>query len=73
MKWLLRVPVDADLDDLATKLSVIGCTLDDLDPVPQEPDEKIVYAEGPRDLPARLSQISVSVKAYPNSEFEFYN
>ncbi|MGN9786131.1 hypothetical protein ACTMTF_32205 [Nonomuraea sp. ZG12] len=72
MDWLLTVPADTDLGTLAAKLSAVGCTLRDLDPVPLGPDEKVVYARGPHDVSARLAAIDIPVKANPDSEPEPY-
>ncbi|MCX4625472.1 hypothetical protein [Streptomyces sp. NBC_01443] len=72
MKWLLVVPVDTDLTFLAEKVSEVGGVLDDVEPVPQGSGEQIVYAEGPKDIEARLVRMGVSVKASPSSDFEMF-
>ncbi|MFI1281320.1 hypothetical protein ACH4U5_11280 [Streptomyces sp. NPDC020858] len=70
MKWLLTVPVGTDLGDLAARLSTVGSTLLDFDPVPLGDDEMAVEAEGPHDLPARVVGLGLPIKVNPSSEFD---
>lgn len=69
MNWLLTVPTGADLGDLATRLSTVGGTLLDSDPVPIGDDEMVVEAEGPPDLPTRAATLGLPIKVNPSSEF----
>jgi hypothetical protein len=70
MKWLLTVPAGTDLGHLAARLSTVGATLLDADPVPQGDDELVVQAEGPHDLPTRVAGLGLPIEAYPSSEFD---
>ncbi|MFE5482290.1 hypothetical protein [Streptomyces sp. NPDC056527] len=70
MKWLLTVPIGTALGDLATRLSTVGGTLLDVEPVPIGDDEMVVQAEGPHDLPTRVAGLGLPIKVNPSSEFD---
>lgn len=73
MKWLLTVGKGVDLDVLRAELAQLDSTLGTESPVPLADEEKVVPAEGPTDLPARLAAARIyHVKAYPDSELELY-
>jgi hypothetical protein len=72
MKWLLTTPVDADLESLRTEVEAAGAKLEEVDPVPLDEGEQVLYAEGPDDLHERLANASVPVRAHPNSPMELY-
>jgi hypothetical protein len=73
MKWLLTVPVDTDIEALARDLSAIGAVVEDDEPVPLGDHDKVVYVEGPQDLPSRLAGTNVEVRGIdPNSELGFF-
>ncbi|MER6342921.1 hypothetical protein ACWC10_01710 [Streptomyces sp. NPDC001595] len=70
MKWLLTVPAGMDLGDLAARLSAVGGTLLDVDPVPLGETEKVVQGEGPADLDTRVAGLGLPVRVNPSSEFD---
>ena len=72
MRWLLTTGADSDLDDLAARLAPLGVSLDDEPPVPLDGGEQVVFANGPRDLPQRLAQADLGVRANRNSDVELY-
>jgi hypothetical protein len=73
MRWLLTIGKDVDVQELRTELERLGSTVDPAPSVPLDADEQVVRAEGPDDLPARLTRAGLgAVKAYPDSELELY-
>ncbi len=72
MRWLLTTRADDDLDELAARLAPLGASLDDEPPVPLDGGEQVVFASGPLDLPKRLAQADVAVKANRSSDVELY-
>ncbi|MFG2119710.1 hypothetical protein [Streptomyces sp. NPDC048710] len=73
MKWLLTVPADTDIDALVRALAAIGAVVEDDKPVPIGDHDKVVYVEGPQDLPSRLAGTNVEVRGIdPNSELGFF-
>ncbi|MET9434853.1 hypothetical protein [Streptomyces sp. NPDC006551] len=69
MKWLLVVAADVDVDLLAAQLAGVA-SISDRAPVPHGTDEKVVYVDGPVDLPAQLDHAGITAAAYPSSPFE---
>jgi hypothetical protein len=72
MKWLLTTPTGVDLERLREDLAAAGGTLEDQDPVPLEPGEQVVHADGPDDLPERLRESGTLLAVYPSSEMELH-
>ncbi len=73
MRWLITIAVDTELDDLQATVSEVGGELSDDPPIPLDGDEQVVGANGPADLPARLSAADAAVvKVSPDSELELY-
>ncbi len=73
MKWLLTVEEDVDLEELRVQLEQLDSTVDTQAVVPLEDNDRVVPAEGPADLPARLRSAGIDgVTAYPDSELELY-
>jgi hypothetical protein len=69
MKWLLVVAADLDVDLLAAQLSGLA-SVSDRTPVPHGTDEKVVYVDGPVDLPAQLDRAGITAAAHPSSPFD---
>jgi hypothetical protein len=73
VRWLITVPTGTDLSALSARLGSARASLRDVDPVPMGTDELVVFAEGPRDLPALLrSTGGETLTVYPDSEPEPY-
>ncbi|MER7057860.1 hypothetical protein [Streptomyces sp. NPDC000351] len=72
MKWLLAVAANLDVDLLAAQLSGVGTSISDQTPIPHGTNKKVVYVDGPVDLPARLDHAGIPAAAYPSSPFELH-
>ena len=72
MKWLLTVSRDVSLDTVRREVESVGAKLEEGAPVPLEPGEQVLYADGPDDLHQRLASTPTPIKASPNSELGLY-
>lgn len=73
MHWLITVPAGTDIDALDQVLRSADGALRDLNPVPMGPDQVVVFAEGPSNLPRRIDPATVPVlEIHPDSEPEPY-
>ena len=73
MQWLLTVPADVDLDELARRLIPLDAELSSEPPVPMGNDEQVLGATGPRDLPDRVREAGLPVsKVSPDSGMTLY-
>jgi hypothetical protein len=74
VRWLLTVGGDVDLEELRVRLEQLDSTVDTAAVVPLGGGGRVVPAEGPTDLPARLERAGIAdVSAYPDSELELYD
>ncbi|MFC5380868.1 hypothetical protein [Aquipuribacter nitratireducens] len=71
MRWLITVASGTDLQQLDALVRAAHGSLRDLDAVPMGPEELVVFAEGPVDLPRRLDCPPV-LGVHPDSEPEPY-
>lgn len=72
MRWLLTTKPGIERADLQRELAPLQVQIDDAAPTPVE-DEQVFEAQGPPDLPARLSSHSTSVlRIHPDSQVEPY-
>lgn len=72
MKWLLTTPDDLDVDLVRREVEAVGGRLEPRKPVPLSGGERVLYAEGPEDLPARLGAAGLPIEVSPNSEVTLY-
>lgn len=72
MRWLLTTPADVDVDELRREVEAAGGKLQSSRPVPLEPDEQVLRAEGPTDFKRRLDAAPLPVKVNRHSEPEPY-
>jgi hypothetical protein len=72
MKWLLTTPAHVDLDTVRREVESVGGKLESDDPVPLGEDEQVLYADGPDDLPERLTATPTPIKANPSSEMDLF-
>jgi len=73
LRWLITVHADFDRDTLVEALAAADASLRSEDPVPLGEDELALFAEGPVNLSARLSQTTSDViRINPDSEPEPY-
>lgn len=69
MRWLITTGMQDDLSELGRRISDLGGQVT-ADPVPMSPDEQIVFAEGPDDLPERLRDTANVRAVHPDSDVE---
>jgi hypothetical protein len=73
VRWLLTVGAEVDLHELCVRLAPLETTVDTGSALPLDDGGRVVAAEGPDDLPARLERSGVGgVTAYPDSDLELY-
>ena len=74
IRWLVTVDASTDEAELRVELSAVQADLQsDLEPVPLEPDEMMVFVNGPSDLASRLGPATPHLRAaYPDSEVDLY-
>jgi hypothetical protein len=66
-RWLLTIGKDADLAALRRDVAERGGTIGPDPAIPLDPDEQVVEAEGPADLPQRLQDHPAIRKVSPDS------
>jgi hypothetical protein len=73
VKWLLTISNSTDTAELDRTLKQCGAKLQrGQRPIPLEPDEQVVHAEGPDDLPERLKAVQSIRGIHPASDMELY-
>lgn len=73
MKWLVTTKTSLNVAQLAEKLAVWGCELDENNPpIPLDGDEQVFQISGPRDLPQKVQGDATVLKVSPSSELTLY-
>jgi hypothetical protein len=72
MKWLITTKSGVKPDQLARKLSPLGCKLADEPPIPLGENEQVLKASGPRDLARKVKQDDTILAVHPDSEMDLY-
>lgn len=72
MKWLLTTSNEVEVRAVRREVEAAGGSLESEDPVPLGEKERVLYAQGPDDLPARLASASSLIKISPSSEMDLY-
>jgi hypothetical protein len=72
-RWLITTSSESDLEELRRAITAHGGTVADDAPIPLEPGEQVVEADGPDDLPARLREHPAVLKVSPDSPKHLYD
>lgn len=72
MRWLLTTPAEIDPEQVRREVEAAGGKLETREPIPLDPGDQVLYAEGPDDLDARLQGSQLPIKVNPESEPEPY-
>jgi hypothetical protein len=71
-RWLITTGADEDLDSLRETVAEQGGVLAESPPIPLDPGEQVVEAEGPDDLPEKLESHPAIRKVSPDSSIDFF-
>lgn len=71
-RWLITTSTDSDLGALLHAIEEHGGTVSDDEPIPLEPGEQVVEADGPDDLAEHLREHPAVLKVSPDSPKEPY-
>jgi hypothetical protein len=72
MRWLITTTTETNLSNLRRRMARRGAKVMRDVPVPLGPDEQVLMAEGPQDLPDRLRDDPAIHGVHPDSELEFF-
>jgi hypothetical protein len=71
-RWLVITSSDEQLGNIRHALTEHGARLVNEPPIPLEPDEQVIKAEGPEDLPSVLEGHPSIRKVSPDSEIQLH-
>lgn len=67
--WLITVGKDVKLENLEDELKELNSEITNLETIPLDSEEQVVFVAGPSDLPQKLQTNPDIISIYSNSEF----